>query len=245
MDNGNLIFVPELFGKVKASWTERDFKIAINKFKQNAPSAPTPRLYDAYKWLKEQLDTEDEESNKQFTYFIEHFLRILEDRGAVNSETYSEVLRDSAEYKYLRGLFHSDESEQEPLMIEIPEDTVSTPAEIKKIHLKDILNKKNISLLDIDINTWHKLIEEYLHVFKTEDLFVKNCLHVVNNIKKRTEKESYHLEIIVVYAFENLLRYKKLSLQTKDFAMQLLNLMISKGEMWSTLHKEYLEIIKK
>ena len=131
MKNNNLIFTPELFGRVKVSWTEKDFKIAIKKFRQNAPAAPTPRLYDAYRWLKEQLDTEDEDSSKQFTYFIEHFLRILEERGAVNSETYSEVLRDSAEYKYLRGLFHNDESLHEPLMIEISETNKCAPPEIK------------------------------------------------------------------------------------------------------------------
>ncbi len=245
MENNNLIYVPELLGKVKDSWTEKDFQVAITKFRQNAPAATTPRLYDAYRWLKEKLDTEDEDSSKQFTYFIEHFLRILEERGAVNSETYSEVLRDSAEYKYLRGLFHNDESAPDPEMIEIPDHKLTAPPEIEKISLKDILHRKNISLLDFDINSWYKLIEEYLKEFKAEDLFVKNSLHLVNNIKKRTEKESYHIEMIVVYSFETLLKYKKLSLKSKDFAMYLLNLMINKGETWSRLHREYLEIIKK
>jgi len=245
MENFNLIAAPEILGKVKGSLSERELKHAIKKFRQNAPSAPIPRLYDAYRWLKVQLDNDETESEKQFTYFVEIFLRVLEERGAAESEVYSEVLRDSAEYKYLKGLFHTEAAEPEVLQIEISEKQVQTAPVIKKITLKDILSRKNISLNSIDINEWHKLIDEHLRDFRTEDLFVKNCILVVNNIKKRTEKDTYHTEIIIVYAFDKLLRFKKLSLRTKDFAMQLLNLMTDRGEMWGRLHKEYLEIIKK
>jgi hypothetical protein len=245
MENKNIIAAPEIFGKIKDTWTERDFKFAIKKFRQNAPAAPIPRLYDAYKWLKDRLDTEDEESNKQFTHFVELFLRTLEERGAGDSGVYSEVLRDSAEYKYLKGLFHNEESADEAELIDTAEN-LDTPAPvIKKLLLKDILLKKSIPLIDIDINSWHKLIDEYFRGINTEESFVKSCSSVVNNISKRTVKETYHVEIIIVYAFDKLLRYKKLSLKSKNFAMQLLNLMTSKGEIWSRLHGEYLEIIKK
>ncbi|HNX22790.1 MAG TPA: hypothetical protein PKG60_02000 [Spirochaetota bacterium] len=245
MENRNLIYAPEILGKAKGSWTEQDFNLAIKKFRQNSPSAPIPRLYDAYKWLKAQLDKSEETSDKQFTYFVELFLGILEERGARESEVYSEVLRDSAEYKYLKGLFHNNEEEDKTLQIHTPQIQSTTASVIKKITLKDILTKKNIPLLDIDINEWHKLIDEHLKDFKTEESFVKNCTLVINNIKKRTNKEAYHTEIIIVYAFDKLLWYKTISLKTKDFAMQLLNLMTDRGEIWNRLHKEYLEIIKK
>lgn len=245
MEKNNLIIAPAILGKFHGSWSEQNFKYAVKKFRQNAPSAPIPRLYDAYRWLKIQLDSEEEELNKQFTYFVEIFLRILEERGAGESEVYSEVLRDSAEYKYLKGLFHTEASDPEVLQIEMPAEHPETVPPSKKITFKDVLSGKNISLTDIDINEWHKLIDEHLRGYKTEELFVKNCLLAVNNIKKRTEKESYHVEIIIVYAFDKLLHYKTLSLKTKDFAMQLLNLMTDHGEMWTRLHKEYLEIIRK
>ena len=245
MENSNLLPVPELLGKVKDSWSERDFKFAIKKFRQNAPAASIPRLYDAYRWLKQQLDTVDEESNKHFTNFIEHFLRILEERGAVESEVYSEVLRDSAEYKYLKNLFHNDSEVHETLQIETAEIRTPPAKVIKQITLKDILSKKNISLMDFDINSWHRLIDEYLNDFRTEESFVKSCSEVIKNINKRTVKEAYHTEIIAVYAFDRLIKFKNISLKTKDFAMQLLNLMIDSGEIWSRLHREYLEIIKK
>lgn len=244
MEKNNLIVAPAILGKFQGSWSEQNFKYAIKKFRQNAPSAPIPRLYDAYRWLKVQLDDE-EESNKQFTYFVEIFLRILEERGAGESEVYSEVLRDSAEYKYLKGLFHTEDSDPEVLQIEMPEKPAKPAPVMKKIKLKDILSKKNISLNEFDISEWHRLIDEHLRDYRTEDLLVKNCLIVVNNVKKKPEKEAYHIEIIIVYAFDKLIRYKTLSLKTKDFAMQLLNLMTDRGEIWTRLHKEYLEIIKK
>jgi len=245
MKDKNLIYPPELFGKQKSSWTDRDFKSAIKKFSQNAPAIPVPRLYDAYKWLKEQINKDDEEADKHFTHFIELFLRILEERGAVESEVYSEVLRDSAEYKYLEGLFHNDEPDREIKMIEAPVVRIPDEPEAKKITLKTILLKKNGPLIDIDIKEWHRLVDEHLGEFKTEESLIKNCSLVVNSIKKRSEKEPYHIEIIIVYTFERLIRYKKVSLKTKDFAMQLLNLMTDKSEIWSRLHREYLEIIKK
>ncbi len=245
MKNNNLINPPEIIGKTKGVWTDHDLKHAISKFKQNAPAAPIPRLYDAYKWLKEQHNTNDEESEKHFTHFIETFLRILEERGASGTEVYSEVLRDSAEYKYLEGLFHNDTNERKPLKIEVPEIKPAVPKEIKKISLKDIISKKSIPLLSIDINEWHRLVNEYFRTFHSEEEFVKNCSSIINAVNKRADKEDYHIEIIVVYTYDKLLSCKTLSLKTKDFAMKILNLMTDRGEIWKSLHKEYLEIIKR
>lgn len=247
MKNTDLIPAPELLGKINSSWTEKDFKFAIKKFRQNAPSAPIPRLYDAYRWLKEQIDKDDAESDKQFTRFIEHFLRILEERGAAQSEIYSEVLRDSAEYRYLKNLFHSDEPEHETVQAEITEKPVkkAPPALIKKLSLKEILLKKNIQLSAIDNKEWSKLVSEHFENFKAAESFEKNCTSLVKNISRRSDIEPYHTEIIVSYAYDRLLKYKTLTLKTKDFAMKLLNLMTNRGETWNRLHKEYLEIIRK
>lgn len=239
------IYPLEVIGKIKEDWSSREFKHAIKKFRQNAPSAPIPRLYDAYKWLKEKHDTEDLESEKNFTHFIEIFLRILEERGASGTEVYSEVLRDSAEYKYLKGLFHNDnhETNHEPALIKAPETRPSTA--VKKILLKTVLGGKNIPLTDFNITEWRALIEEHFKSYHTEELFVRNCSTVINNINKRREKEPYHIEIIVVYAFDRLLGCKTLSLKSKDFSMQILNMMTDRGEIWKALHREYLEIIKR
>ena len=247
MKKTDLIYPLEIIGKIKTDWSDREFKHAVKKFRQNAPSAPIPRLYEAYKWLKEKHDTESIESEKNFTHFVEIFLRILEERGASDTEVYSEVLRESAEYKYLKGLFHSDNHEElhEPETLKAPKDKpVPIPA-VKKISLKTILTGKNILLTDFDINQWHKLVEEHFKSFHTEELFVRNCSSVISNINKRKDKEPYHIEIIVVYAFDKLLSFKTLSLKTKNFSMQILNLMTDRGEIWTALHKEYLEIIRR
>lgn len=239
------IYPLEITGKISKLQTETEIQSALKNFRQNASSAPTPRLYDAYRWLKQQLNTGDEEKEKHFTHFIEIFLTILEARGASGSEIYSEVLRDSAEYKYLRGLFHTEPAEPSLIQIEIQEDEVIVDKEPERLSLRDILLKKQIPITDIDIKEWHRLVDEYFVPIEQEDLFVKSCSQVINNIYKRPDKEPYHIEVIVVYTFDRLLSYKTLSLKSKDFSMQILNLMTGRGDMWKTLHKEYLEIIRR
>lgn len=243
MKKTDLVYPLEIIGKTKEDWSDHEFKRAIKKFRQTAPSAPIPRLYEAYKWLKEKHDTGSIESEKNFTHFIEIFLRTLEERGATGTAVYSEVLRESTEYKFLKGLFHSDN--HEPLIIKAPENKPASNVAVKKISLKHILTGKNIPLTNFDINEWCRLVEEHFKSFHAEELFVRNCSSVINNINKRKEKETYHIEIIVVHAFDKLLSCKTLSLKTKDFSMKILNMMVDRGEIWTTLHREYLEIIRK
>jgi len=245
MKNNNLIPAPVLSEKSLSSWTEKDFISAIKKFRQNAQSAPIPRLYEAYRWFKEKVDKDDQSSDQHFSRFTELFLRILEERGAVKSEIYSEVLRDSAEYKYLKKLFHNDEPEGEIELTDSEEKQPVSITVIKKIAIEDILHKKNISLVDIDISSWNKMVNEYFKDFKTAESFEKNCTGLLKNVIKRKEKEPYHIEVIVACAFDRLLKYKKLSLKTKDFAMQLLNLTIDQGDLWRRLHSGYMEIIRR
>lgn len=245
MKKNNLIITPEILKGIKGSWNKKNIQLAITEFRKNAPSVPVPRLYEAYLWLKEKIDIEDAESEKQFTLFIEHFLRILEDRGAENSGIYTEVLRDSAEYQYLESLLKKNKPDQKLLLIETAENQVEQKPAVKEITLKEILLNRKSSLTGIDIIIWHKIVDAYFRNIKDEEKFVKKCLQVINNINSRTEKETYHTEILVVYAFDRIQKYNKPSLKTKGSAMQMLNLMTDKGEMWKTLHDEYLEIIKK
>lgn len=246
MAKSDLIYAPEIFGRLKPSWSENDFKSAVKRFNHNAPSVPIPRLYEAYRWLKDQVDFSNTESEKQFSFFIENFLRILETRGASKSEVYSEVLRDSDEYKYLKGLFHSDEIEyHEPEVIQEEEPTPTPQPKVKKITMKNILRDKNIPLSDYDSESWHRLVDEHLMGYNSEESFVNNCSKLATSINGRRSKEQYHIEIIVTYAFERLVSCKKLSLKSKNFAMNMLNMMTDSSEAWGTLHNEYREIIKK
>jgi len=244
MDEKNLIIAPGLSLNKKNLWTEKDFKFAIKKFTRHAPTAPVPRLYDAYRWLKERLDNEDEESKKQFTLFIEHLLRILEERGAGESEIYSEILRDSAEYKYFKGLFHTDDPDNETPLLKNTVKRSPSERSIKKQTLRNVLLKKNSSLPDIDIDSWRNMVNDYFKEFKTEESFEKNCISLVKKIIRKEKKEPYHIEIIIVYAFDKLLKNKNLPVEKKNFAMQLLNFTAERGEMWNRLHPIYMEIIR-
>lgn len=245
MENNSLILRSEIFGELKETWTPSEFRFAIEKFRQNAPAIPVPRLYDAYRWVKEQIDITDDALSKQFYIFNELFLRELEGRGENNGEIYTSVLRDSSEYKYLRELFRKDEPAENKPEPEISEETEIPEKIVKKITLKELLSGKDRSLHEIDIETWRKLVDEHFMGIKSEDIFVKECSGVVNRISRISAKEHFHLEIIIICSFEKLLLFKKLSVNSKDFAMKLLNMAADNKSLWGILHKEYLEIIRK
>jgi len=245
MENNGLILRSEIFGELKESWTPAEFRFAIEKFRENAPSIPVPRLYDAYRWVKEQIDITDDALSKQFFIFNEIFLRELEGRGEHDTEIYSSVLRDSSEYKYLRELFHRKPAVKKKPEPEAVKEEIIPPEIVKRLTLKDILSHKNSSLLEIDIETWHKLIDEHFMGIKNEDSFVKECSGVINRITKFVSREAYHMEIMIIYSFEKLLLFKKLSVKTKEYALKLLHITADNKSLWGILHKEYLEIIRK
>jgi hypothetical protein len=245
MENNSLILRNELFGSIKESWSPSEFRFAIERFRENAPGIPVPRLYDAYRWVKEQVDVTDDAINKQFFIFNEIFLRELEGRGEHNTEIYSTVLRDSSEYKYLRELFYREppvQEEPEPVAVE---DLIVPEKPAKRLTLKELISSSNASLLGIDIESWRKLVDEHFISIRDEDLFVKESSGVMNRITKIISREPYHLEIMIIYSFEKLLLHKKLSVKTKDYAMKLLNMAADNKSLWSILHREYLEIIRK
>lgn len=245
MDAKNKLTTPSLSLKVKEDLTERDFKSAIKKLTRSATSMPIPRLYDAYLWLKERLDDENEEFNRQYARFIEQLLRIIEERGAAGSEIYSEILKDSVEYKYLKGLFHNGDQDFETSMPDVTPKKSRGQSAPKKKSLKTVLQKNNSSLADIDSIAWTIMVNDYLSGFQMDKSFESNCVSLVKKINRRERKEPYHIETVIEYAFNRLLKKNKLSLNDKDFAMQLLNSTTDQGETWNRLHPKYLEIIRK
>ena len=245
MENKSLILRSEIFGELKEKWTPSEFRFAIERFRENAPDIPVPRLYDAYRWVKEQVDITDDALSKQFSIFNELFLRELEGRGENNSEIYSSVLRDSSEYKYLRELFHREAPVQKTPEPEVIEEKTVPEEPSKKLTLKELLSHKNCSLLKIDIELWRKLVDEHFMGMKSEDAFLKECSGVINRIIRITNREPYHMEILIIYSFEKLLLHKKLSVKTKEYAMKLLNMTADNKSLWGILHKEYLGIIRK
>ncbi len=246
MDDKNEQTVPALPLKVRDELTEKDFKSAIRKLTRSAQSMPVPRLYDAYLWLKERLDDENEEFNRQYAHFIERLLRILEERGAAGSEIYSEILKDSVEYKYLKGLFHSSEQDYETAVpYAAPKRSRVKKSRIKKISLKTILQKKDSSLTEIGPVEWNRMVNDYFEGINTDESFETNCVALVKKINKKAKKEPYHVETVIGYAFNRILKKKGLSLKDKNFAMRLLNSTIDQGETWKRMHPGYLEIIRR
>lgn len=244
MENNSLIPSSEIFGNLKETWSLLEFRFAIENFRMNAPSVSVPRLYDAYCWLKERIDTSDEALNKQFYVFNELFLRELELRGESSSEIYSSVLRDSSEYKYLRELFPGNKPVQEKPEPAVKKKTIREKV-IKKISLNEIITGRTVSLHEFDIEAWRKLSEEYFSLIKAEEIFIKECSGMINRISRIEAKESYHLEIIIIHIFEKLRLYKKPSVKSKEYAMRLLNMTADNKSLWGILHNEYLEIIRK
>ena len=218
---------------------------AMNHFRMVTLNAPLPVLFHVYTELKNEMTMSDENSRKNFNVFNDLFLRMLEERGETTTETYKTLLRDSTEYTYLNGLFSS----------KIPRDRLEKPKRIKEaviieskpeiVTLKKILARKEQSLLEISIDRWYDLVNGHLDEVADEALFVKKSLQIVNYVYRNPKKESRHLELVIVYTFERLLEYKELSTRSKDFAMHAMNLMTAREPLWTKLHKQYLEIIRK
>lgn len=232
---------------VHQSLTEGKVSDAMNHFRKVALSAPLPALYSVYCNVKHEMTNLDEDTRKKFNVFNDLFLRMLEERGETDHDIYMMLLRDSSEYRYLNTLFGDKQAKvkkEKPevvaaLIPEVKEDPPVLPA------LKKIISAKYISLIEFDIDTWYDLVHDHLADIKDETMFVKKCAQVINYVEPVPEREVFHLELVIVYAFERLAGYRTLTTKTKDFAMQAMNLMTEREPLWSKLHKQFLVLIKK
>jgi len=230
---------------VHQSLSEGKISEAMNHFRRISISAPLPLLYNVYTELKHEMTSADDDSRKKFGVFNDLFLRMLEERGETGNGIYRSLLRDSHEFTYLNSLFSG---KRPAIEIEAPGETIEPPVIEKKpprITLKKIISSKTGSLLLFDISTWYDLVHEFLEPAGDEESFVKKCRQVLNFTAPHRERELYHLELVIAYAFEKLGSYKVLSVRSKDFAMEALNLLTDREPLWSKLHGEFLEIIKK
>ena len=233
--------------EIKNFWIAGNVALAIEKFHQGSLGADIPRLHDAYLWLRGEIDALGEEFVQQADLFNHVFLRIMEQRGETENPFYKEVLRDSREYKILSSLIDIERNaliEERPSALLDEEARMISPPPVEK-SLKKILDDNSLSLKDYDMVQWCTIIEEHMNDYTREDSFVKRCRVIIKNISRREDRADYHLELMIVYCFERLSAFKKLTVDSKSFAMDALNMMTSRKEIWGSLHKEYLNIIRK
>ncbi|HPS59344.1 MAG TPA: hypothetical protein PK514_14670 [Spirochaetota bacterium] len=230
---------------VRESLNKGKISIAMDHFRAVTLNAPLPVIFTVYSELKSEMTAAGDDSRKKFNVFNDLFLRMLEERGETSTDIYRSVLRDSAEYTYLNRLFSS----------KIPQDRLEKPKKIKDavilkpkpevITLKKILSRREQSLLDFSVGTWYDLVELHLAGITEESVFVKKSSRLVRYVDSNPQKETFHLELVIAYIFERLLEYSELSTRSKDFAMQAMNLMTAREKLWSKLHGQYQEIIRK
>jgi len=243
----NNSLIPFLFSRNELSVknSASDITRAIEEFSYNAPSVPAERLYTAYRTLKDMIDSMGPDFSSQSSHFNDVFLRILEDRGDSGSGIYRSVLRDSSEFRFLSGIFIKDDLPLEEKSNKRVKTDAVTEAPPAKVTLVGILADRGISILDFSETEWDALIEEHFAGIAEEKALVKNGSAVLGRIAKRNGCLDYHIVSIVEYLFSRLKGYKNIDISSKEYAMKLMNMISSKGETWSRLHREYLEIIKK
>lgn len=230
---------------VRESLTRGKISTAMNQFRAVTADAPLPVIFAVYSELKNEMTAAGDDSRKKFGVFNDLFLRMLEERGETSSDIYRSLLRDSAEFTYLNRLFSS----------KIPQERLEKPKKIKDaviiepkpevLTLKKIMDRVDRPLKEIGIDQWYDLVDEHLNVTNDETLFVKKCSRLVRYVDSNPQKEPFHIELLIAYIFEKLLEYGELSTRSKEFSMQAMNLMADNGALWSKLHKQYLEIIRK
>ena len=244
-ENKDLLVFSEAESDIRFSVSKGDFGRAIKNFRDNAPSFPVARLYDAYRWLKEQIDQSGPDSASEAAYFNDVFLRILEERGESAGGIYRTVLRDSSEFKLLHGVLGKScdreihPQQQLPLMNEITEEAH------EKITLKKILSSETESLGNYSKDEWDILVDEHFISIDEETSLVKSSKQLLGRISKRKDCEDYHLESIIGYVFNRLLSFDELQVSTKEFALKTLSLVCVSKDSWSRLHSLYTGIIMK
>lgn len=218
---------------------------AMNHFRRISLSAPLPLLFGVYCELKNEMTSVDEESRKNFGVFNDLFLRMLEERGETATDIYRSLLRDSSEFTYLQSLFGSKVPHAGPRKPKkIKEAVIIEPAPVA-VTLKKVLAAKDASLIGFDMNAWRDLVKDHLDAVRDESAFIRVCTRVIKQVSAAAEREDFHLELVIVYIFERLMGFSELSGRSKDFAMNTLNLVSGREQLWKVLHGQFREIIRR
>ena len=230
---------------VRESLNRGKISAAMNHFREVTRDAPLPVIFTVYSELKNEMAAAGDDSRKKFSVFNDLFLRMLEERGETSSDIYRLLLRDSAEFTYLNRLFSSkipQERLEKPKKIK---DAVIVEPETERINLKKIMNCGDKSLRDFSIDAWYDLVDAHLNSAGSEAALLKKSSQMLSYVCSNPQKEPYHTELIIAFIYEKFLEYGELSTRSKEFALQSMNLITANNPLWSRLHKQYLEIIRK
>lgn len=237
------------FAEVRSLWITGNIVSAIENFRERGAVADVRKLYAAYLWLKNEIINLGPEYTQQMNLFNTVFLSMIEERGEVDSDIYISVLRDSSEYHFFNSLVgKSPVAETEKISPESPagDELSSGNEEVEKsITLHDILYSPGKKPADCSMEIWKDLIRKHFEPIDDEELFINESRKVIKRLKAVKEKELFHLEMAAVFAIEWLSSRRSLSLDSKDYAEKLMELMAGSGALWRKLHEEYIIIIKK
>ncbi len=238
-----------VFAEVRNLLVTGNIVSAIENFRERGVNSDLDRLYAAYQWLKDEIIYLGPGYTQQMNLFNTVFLSMIEERGEADSDIYISVLRDSSEYHFFNSLVgkspfpeienYSSESEKKN-----KNSSEKNKAE-KIITLNDILYSSKEKPAHYSIESWKELIHRHFEKISDETLFLNESKKVVKRLTAIKEKEPFHLELAAVYVLEWLSLCRFVSIESKDFAMKLMEILADSGPLWKRLHREYQLIIRK
>jgi len=237
--------VSDLLGEVNRLWIAGNIASAVERFREKGAHADLERLYQAYLRFRDEILIHGEEYVQQLNLFNSVFLNIIEERGGTESDLYVSVLKDSQEYRFFNDHVKNGGALQNRDHVKIIESPDVLVKPQKRLTLKDILYSKDGSLQNCGIELWRSLLHEYFDEVNDENIFVAETGKIINKVKSLKAGEPFYLELLIVYSIQRLSLFKSLSVESKDYAMKLVNMMRGRGNIWQKLHREYLVIIRK
>lgn len=241
----DMVTLNDLLGEVRKLWIAGNISAAIERFREKGLHADLGKLYHAYLWLRDEIIIQGPDFEQQLNFFNTVFLNIIEERGATETGLYISVLKDSPEYRFFNDHVKNSAALQIGDQIEITGPSVVPVEPEKRITLKEILHSDEGGLKNCSIELWNSLIHDYFAVVKDEKTFAAESEKIIDKVKSIKTGEHFHLELLVIYSIERLSGFKSLSVESKDYAMKLVNMMRGSKNIWQKLHKEYLSIIRK
>ena len=238
-----------LFSEVRNLWITGNIVSAIENFREKGASADLGKLYAAYQWLKDEIIDLGPDYKQQMNLFNTVFLTMIEERGEADSDIYISVLRDSSEYHFFNSLVGKSPVPEIENYSSESEGKDEAPTEKKKedkvVTLNDVLYSSKDNPAHYSIESWKELIHRHFEKISDESVFVNESKKVIKRLTSIKEKEPFHMELAAVYALEWLSLCSSVSLESKDFAMKLMEIMADSGPLWKRLHREYQLIIRK